>query len=53
VSVQEENVKLKQVEQLIRDSKRFKTELATNSRNKWKFLAVQVDLNPEGAKDLV
>jgi alanyl-tRNA synthetase len=56
VSVQEENAKLKkQVEQLIRDkAKGLKTELAQQIQeiNGVQFLAVQVDLNPEGAKDL-
>jgi alanyl-tRNA synthetase len=55
VSVQEENVKLKkQVEQLIRDKARIKTELTQQIQeiNGVQFLAVQVDLNPEGAKDL-
>jgi alanyl-tRNA synthetase len=54
VSVQE-NVKLKQVEQLIRDkAKRFQNRIdATNSRNKWSAVSSSgVDLNPEGAKDL-
>ena len=55
-SVQEENTKLKkQVEQLIRDkAKGLKTELAQQIKeiNGVQFLAVQVDLNPEGAKDL-
>jgi alanyl-tRNA synthetase len=55
-SVQEENAKLKkQVEQLIRDkAKGLKTELAQQIQeiNGVQFLAVQVDLNPEGAKDL-
>lgn len=55
-SVQEENTKLKkQVEQLIRDkAKGLKTELAQQIQeiNGVQFLAVQVDLNPEGAKDL-
>ncbi|SDZ96325.1 alanyl-tRNA synthetase [Flavobacterium gillisiae] len=56
VSVQEENAKLKkQVEQLIKDkAKGLKTELAQQIQeiNGIQFLAVQVDLNPEGAKDL-
>jgi alanyl-tRNA synthetase len=56
VSVQEENAKLKkQVEQLIRDkAKGLKTELAKQIQeiNGIQFLAVQVDLNAEGAKDL-
>ena len=56
VSVQEENAKLKkQVEQLIRDkAKGLKTELAQQIQeiNGIQFLAVQVDLNAEGAKDL-
>jgi alanyl-tRNA synthetase len=56
VSVQEENVKLKkQVEQLIRDkAKGLKTELTQQIQeiNGVQFLAVRVDLNPEGAKDL-
>jgi alanyl-tRNA synthetase len=56
VSVQEENAKLKkQVEQLIRDkAKGLKTELTQQIQeiNGVQFLAVQVDLNAEGAKDL-
>ncbi|MEZ7499150.1 alanine--tRNA ligase [Flavobacterium sp. Arc3] len=56
VSVQDENAKLKkQVEQLIRDkAKGLKTELAQQIKeiNGVQFLAVQVDLNAEGAKDL-
>ena len=56
VSVQEENAKLKkQVEQLIKDkAKGLKTELAQQIQeiNGVQFLAAQVDLNPEGAKDL-
>jgi alanyl-tRNA synthetase len=56
VSVQEENAKLKkQVEQLSRDkAKGLKIELAQQIQeiNGVQFLAVQVDLNPEGAKDL-
>jgi alanyl-tRNA synthetase len=55
-SVQDENSKLKkQVEQLIREkAKGLKTALAQQIQeiNGVQFLAVQVDLNPEGAKDL-
>jgi alanyl-tRNA synthetase len=55
-SVQDENAKLKkQVEQLIREkAKGLKTALAQQIQeiNGVQFLAVQVDLNPEGAKDL-
>jgi alanyl-tRNA synthetase len=55
-SVQEENAKLKkQVEQLIREkAKGLKTELVQQIQeiNGVQFLAVQVDINPEGAKDL-
>jgi alanyl-tRNA synthetase len=55
-SVQDENAKLKkQVEQLIREKvKGLKTALAQQIQeiNGVQFLAVQVDLNPEGAKDL-
>lgn len=56
VSLQEENVKLKkQVEALLKEkAKNLKGELATEIQeiNGVKFLAKQVDLNPEGAKDL-
>jgi hypothetical protein len=52
VSVQEEKIKKKQVEQLIRDkAKGLKRIDATNSRNKWSaVLAVQVDLNRKELK---
>ena len=56
VSLQDENTKLKkQIEQLLREkAKNLKGELATELQeiNGVKFLAKQVDLNPEGAKDL-
>ncbi|TDE06219.1 alanine--tRNA ligase [Flavobacterium hiemivividum] len=56
VALQDENAKLKkQIEQLIKDkAKGLKAELMTQIQevNGVQFLAVQVDLNPEGAKDL-
>ena len=56
VSLQDENAKLKkQIEQLLREkAKNLKGELAAELQeiNGVKFLAKQVDLNPEGAKDL-
>ena len=56
VSLQDENAKLKkQIEQLIKEkAKGLKGELASKLQevNGIKFLATQVDLNPEGAKDL-
>ena len=56
VSLQDENAKLKkQIEQLLREkAKNLKSELALELQevNGIKFLAKQVDLNPEGAKDL-
>ncbi|MFN3753468.1 alanine--tRNA ligase [Flavobacterium sp.] len=56
VSLQDENAKLKkQIEQLLKEkAKNLKGELATQLQeiNGVKFLATQVDLNPEGAKDL-
>jgi alanyl-tRNA synthetase len=56
VSLQEDNVKLKkQIEQLLKDkAKNLKGDLASQLQdiNGVQFLAVQVDLNPEGAKDL-
>ena len=56
VSLQDENAKLKkQLEQLLREkAKNLKGELAAELQeiNGVKFLAKQVDLNPEGAKDL-
>ncbi len=56
VSLQDDNAKLKkQVEQLLREkAKNLKDELASELQeiNGIKFLAKQVDLNPEGAKDL-
>jgi len=56
VSLQEDNAKLKkQIEQLIKEkAKGLKGELASKLQevNGIKFLATQVDLNPEGAKDL-
>ena len=56
VSLQEDNAKLKkQLEQLLRDkAKNLKGELASQLQdiNGVQFLATQVDLNPEGAKDL-
>jgi len=55
-SLQEENVKLKsQIEALTKDKvKNMKAELASQLQeiNGVQFLAKQVDLNPEGAKDL-
>lgn len=56
VSLQDENAKLKkQLEQLLKEkAKNLKGELASELQeiNGVKFLAKQVDLNPEGAKDL-
>lgn len=56
VALQEDNAKLKkQIEQLLKDKvKTLKGDLASQIQvlNGVKFLAVQVDLNPEGAKDL-
>ncbi|ESU29339.1 alanyl-tRNA synthetase [Flavobacterium limnosediminis JC2902] len=56
VSLQDENAKLKkQLEQLLKEkAKNLKGELASEVQeiNGVKFLAKQVDLNPEGAKDL-
>lgn len=56
VSLQDENAKLKkQVEALLKDkAKSLKGELMNDIReiNGVRFLAKQVDLNPEGAKDL-
>jgi alanyl-tRNA synthetase len=56
VSLQDDNAKLKkQIEQLLREkAKNLKGELASELQeiNGIKFLAKQVDLNPEGAKDL-
>ncbi len=56
VSLQDENVKLKkQLEVLLKEkAKNLKGELASEIQeiNGVKFLAKQVDLNPEGAKDL-
>ncbi|MBP6556797.1 MAG: alanine--tRNA ligase, partial [Flavobacterium sp.] len=56
VSLQDENAKLKkQIEQLLKEkAKNLKGELASQLQeiNGVKFLATQVDLNPEGAKDL-
>jgi alanyl-tRNA synthetase len=56
VSLQDDNAKLKkQIEQLLREkAKNLKSELALELQevNGIKFLAKQVDLNPEGAKDL-
>lgn len=56
VSLQEDNVKLKkQIEQLLKEkAKSLKGELASQLKNVngIQFLATQVDLNPEGAKDL-
>ncbi|WP_418262181.1 alanine--tRNA ligase [Flavobacterium faecale] len=56
VSLQDENAKLKkQVEALLKDkAKNMKAELAQEIQelNGIQFLAKQVDLNPEGAKDL-
>ncbi|UGS23151.1 alanine--tRNA ligase [Flavobacterium channae] len=56
VALQDDNAKLKkQIEQLLKEkAKNLKGELATQIQeiNGVKFLATQVDLNPEGAKDL-
>lgn len=56
VSLQDENAKLKkQIEQLLKEkAKNLKGELAAQLQevNGVKFLATQVDLNAEGAKDL-
>jgi alanyl-tRNA synthetase len=56
VSLQDDNAKLKkQIEQLLKEkAKGLKGELASQLKdiNGIKFLATQVDLNPEGAKDL-
>ncbi|MBF6640508.1 alanine--tRNA ligase [Flavobacterium sp. J49] len=56
VSLQEDNAKLKkQIEQLLKEkAKNLKGELAAQLQevSGVKFLATQVDLNPEGAKDL-
>ena len=56
VSLQEENAKLKkQLESLLKDkAKNMKADLAKELQeiNGVQFLAKQVDLNPEGAKDL-
>lgn len=56
VSLQDENTKLKkQIEQLLKEkAKNLKGELASQIQeiNGVKFLATQVDLNAEGAKDL-
>jgi alanyl-tRNA synthetase len=56
ISLQEDHAKLKkQVEQLLREkAKNLKGELAAELQeiNGIKFLAKQVELNPEGAKDL-
>ncbi|MGL2963152.1 alanine--tRNA ligase [Flavobacterium sp. RSB2_4_14] len=56
VSLQEDNAKLKkQIEQLLKEkAKNLKGELASQLQtiNGIQFLAVQVDLNPEVAKDL-
>lgn len=56
VSLQDDNTKLKkQIEQLLREkAKNLKGELASELQeiNGIQFLAKQVDLNPEGAKDL-
>jgi alanyl-tRNA synthetase len=55
-ALQEDNAKLKkQIEQLLKEkAKGLKGELASKLQdiNGIKFLATQVDLNPEGAKDL-
>lgn len=57
VSLQDDNAKLKkQIEQLLKEkAKGLKGELASKLEeiNGVKFLATQVDLNAEGAKDLV
>ena len=56
VALQDDNAKLKkQIEQLLKEkAKNLKGELASQIQevNGVKFLATQVDLNPEGAKDL-
>jgi len=56
VSLQEDNAKLKkQIEQLLKEkAKGLKGELAAQLQlvNGIQYLAAQVDLNPEGAKDL-
>ncbi|QBZ96659.1 alanine--tRNA ligase [Flavobacterium sangjuense] len=56
VSLQDDNAKLKkQIEQLLKEkAKGLKGELASKLQdiNGVKFLAAQVDLSPEGAKDL-
>jgi alanyl-tRNA synthetase len=56
VSLQDDNARLrKQIEQLLKEkAKGLKGELASKLQevNGIKFLAAQVDLNPEGAKDL-
>jgi alanyl-tRNA synthetase len=56
VALQDDNAKLKkQIEQLLKEKARgLKGELASKllDINGIKFLATQVDLNPEGAKDL-
>ncbi|NBU80080.1 MAG: alanine--tRNA ligase [Flavobacteriaceae bacterium] len=56
VALQDENAKLKkQMEQLLKEkAKGLKGELASKLQeiNGIKFLATQVDLNPEGSKDL-
>ena len=56
VSLQEDNAKLKkQIEQLLKEkAKGLKGELASKLKDidGIQFLATQVDLNPEGAKDL-
>jgi alanyl-tRNA synthetase len=56
VALQDDNAKLKkQIEQLLKEkAKGLKGELALKLQdiNGIKFLATQVDLNPEGAKDL-
>ena len=56
VALQDDNAKLKkQIEQLLKEkAKGLKGELASKLQdiNGIKFLATQVDLNPEGAKDL-
>ncbi|SHI73535.1 alanine--tRNA ligase [Flavobacterium terrae] len=56
VALQDDNAKLKkQIEQLLKEkAKNLKGELVSQIQeiNGVKFLATQVDLNPEGAKDL-
>lgn len=56
LTLQDDNAKLrKQIEQLLKEkAKGLKGELASKLQdiNDIKFLATQVDLNPEGAKDL-